>query len=179
MKYRETPQIHKYGESKTTRIMMATVCHVTSSSGLRKFQAAWFLLNRVWVLLFKHLIRNLSVIVHTLIQCIIGIVVPQNRGREPYRLYRSPINPTIQSPPPVPLSAPVCFPVCPYIHLAILFPMSASNDNRANNTGLVDVGQRWLEGNTTGSWEGKASSTVRSTAGGTSLCGIVQVYVTV
>jgi len=26
--------------------MMATVRHVTSSSGLRKFQAAWFLLNR-------------------------------------------------------------------------------------------------------------------------------------
>jgi hypothetical protein len=33
--------MHKYGESKTTRIMMATVRHVTS----RKFQAAWFLLN--------------------------------------------------------------------------------------------------------------------------------------
>jgi len=38
--------MHKYGESKTTRIMMAIVRHVTSSSGLRKFQAAWFLLNR-------------------------------------------------------------------------------------------------------------------------------------
>jgi len=33
-------QIHKYGESKMTRIMTATVRHVTSSSGLRKFQAA-------------------------------------------------------------------------------------------------------------------------------------------
>jgi len=31
--------MHKYGESKTTQIMMATVHHVTSSSGLRKFQA--------------------------------------------------------------------------------------------------------------------------------------------
>jgi len=46
MQDRETPPMHNYGESKTTRIMMATVRHVTSSSGLRKFQAAWFLLNR-------------------------------------------------------------------------------------------------------------------------------------
>jgi len=38
--------MHKYGESKTTRILMATVHQVASSSGLRKFQAAWFLLNR-------------------------------------------------------------------------------------------------------------------------------------
>jgi len=33
--------------SKTTRIMMATVPHVTSGSGLRKFQADGFLLDRV------------------------------------------------------------------------------------------------------------------------------------
>jgi len=46
MKDRETPRINKYGESKMTRIMIATVRHVTSSLGLRKFQAAWFLLNR-------------------------------------------------------------------------------------------------------------------------------------
>jgi len=39
MEDRETPRMRKYGESKTTRIMMATVPHVTSSSGLRKFQA--------------------------------------------------------------------------------------------------------------------------------------------
>jgi hypothetical protein len=39
--------MHKYGESKTTRIFMATIRHVTSSSGLR---AAWFLLNREYVL---------------------------------------------------------------------------------------------------------------------------------
>jgi len=38
--------MHKYGESKMTRIVMATVRHVTFSSGLRKFQAAWILLNR-------------------------------------------------------------------------------------------------------------------------------------
>jgi len=42
----ETPRMHKYGETKTTRIMMATARHVTSSSGLRKFQATLFLLNR-------------------------------------------------------------------------------------------------------------------------------------
>jgi len=40
--------MHKCGESKTTRIMMATVCHVTSSSGLRKFQADGFLFDWVY-----------------------------------------------------------------------------------------------------------------------------------
>jgi len=39
--------MRKYGESKTTRIMMATVPHVTSGSVLRKFQADGFLLDRV------------------------------------------------------------------------------------------------------------------------------------
>jgi len=46
MEDRETPRMHKYGENKTSRIVMKTVRHVTSSSGLRKLQAAWFLLNR-------------------------------------------------------------------------------------------------------------------------------------
>jgi hypothetical protein len=46
MEDRETPRIHKYGESKVTRIIMATVRLVTSGSGLGKFQAAWFFLNR-------------------------------------------------------------------------------------------------------------------------------------
>jgi len=36
----ETPQMHKHGESKTTRIMMPTVHYMTSSSRLSKFQAA-------------------------------------------------------------------------------------------------------------------------------------------
>jgi len=45
MEDRETPRIHKYGESKTTQIMMATVRHVISGSGLRKFQADGFLLD--------------------------------------------------------------------------------------------------------------------------------------
>jgi len=33
--------MRKYGESKTTRIMMATVRHVTSSLGLRKISGRW------------------------------------------------------------------------------------------------------------------------------------------
>ena len=52
MEDRETARMRKYGESKTTRIMMATVPHVTSDSGLRKFQADGFLLTRVYVLEF-------------------------------------------------------------------------------------------------------------------------------
>jgi len=38
----ETPRMRKYGNSKTTGIMMATVPHVTSGSGLKKFQADGF-----------------------------------------------------------------------------------------------------------------------------------------
>jgi len=38
----------KYGESKTTRIMMAVVPHVISGLGPRKFQADGFLLTRVY-----------------------------------------------------------------------------------------------------------------------------------
>jgi len=41
--------MRKYGESKTTRIMMATVPHVISGLGLRKFQADGFLLTRVYL----------------------------------------------------------------------------------------------------------------------------------
>jgi len=54
MEARETPRIHKYGESKTTRIMVASVSHVTSGSGLRKFQATWFMLHRVYQYLQKY-----------------------------------------------------------------------------------------------------------------------------
>jgi len=39
MEDREMPRMHKYGESKMTQIMMATVHHMTSGSELRKFQA--------------------------------------------------------------------------------------------------------------------------------------------
>jgi hypothetical protein len=42
------PRMHKYGETKTTRIMMATVCHVAAWAGRTEYQAAWFLLNRVY-----------------------------------------------------------------------------------------------------------------------------------
>jgi hypothetical protein len=38
MEEKETPRMHKYWESKTTRIMITTVRHVTSGSGLRKFK---------------------------------------------------------------------------------------------------------------------------------------------
>jgi len=48
MEDRETARMRKYGASKTTRIMMATVPHVTSGLGLRKFQADGFLLTRVY-----------------------------------------------------------------------------------------------------------------------------------
>ena len=48
MEEREKAQMRKYGESKTTRIMMATVPHITSGLGLRKFQADGFLLTRVY-----------------------------------------------------------------------------------------------------------------------------------
>jgi len=48
MEDRQTARMRKYGESKTTRIMMATVPHVTSGLTLRKFQADGFLLTRVY-----------------------------------------------------------------------------------------------------------------------------------
>ena len=49
MEDKETARMRKYGESKTTRIMMAIVPHVTSGSGLRKFQTDGFLLTRVYI----------------------------------------------------------------------------------------------------------------------------------
>jgi len=39
----EMAQMRKYGESKTTRIMMVTVQYITSGLGLGKFQADGFL----------------------------------------------------------------------------------------------------------------------------------------
>jgi len=41
--------MRKDGESKTARIMMATVPHVTSGLGLRKFQTDGFWLTRVYL----------------------------------------------------------------------------------------------------------------------------------
>jgi len=49
MEDRETTRMRKYGESKTTGIVMTTVPHVTSGLGLRKFQADGFLLTRVYL----------------------------------------------------------------------------------------------------------------------------------
>jgi len=49
MEDKETPRMHKYGESKTTRIMMVALSHVTAWAGLMKYQTAWFLLNRFYV----------------------------------------------------------------------------------------------------------------------------------
>jgi len=49
MEDRETARMRKYGESKATRIIMATVPHFTTGLGLRKFQANGFLLTRVYI----------------------------------------------------------------------------------------------------------------------------------
>ena len=43
---------YKFGESQTTRIIMATVRHVTAWVGLRKFHANGFLLDRVYIAYF-------------------------------------------------------------------------------------------------------------------------------
>jgi len=51
--------MHQYGESKTTRIMMAIAPHVPSSLGLRKFQADRFLFDRVYKTLW-----SISVTIH-------------------------------------------------------------------------------------------------------------------
>ena len=49
MEDRDKSRMRKYGESKTTQIMIATVRHVTCSSGLRKFQTDGFLLDGVYM----------------------------------------------------------------------------------------------------------------------------------
>jgi hypothetical protein len=60
MEDRETPRMHRYGESKTTRIMMATVPHVTSGLGLRKFLTDGFLLD--WVYNYLKILPNSAVL---------------------------------------------------------------------------------------------------------------------
>ena len=70
MEDREMPWMHKYGESKTTWIMMAIVCHITSGPGHPKFQASWFLFNWVYnvgfgVLLMRNeVIRSITITVN-------------------------------------------------------------------------------------------------------------------
>jgi len=56
------PRMRKYGESETNRIMMATVPHVTSGSGLKKNRADGFLLDRVY---------NVSCIIKTVMPLLI------------------------------------------------------------------------------------------------------------
>jgi hypothetical protein len=48
MEDKETPRMRKYGESKTTRIMMATVPHVTAWAGRTKYRADGFLFDWVY-----------------------------------------------------------------------------------------------------------------------------------
>jgi len=48
MEDRQMSRMRKYGESKTTRIMMATAPQDISGSGLRKFQADGFIFDRVY-----------------------------------------------------------------------------------------------------------------------------------
>ena len=48
-----TLNVALYVESATIRIMNATVRHVSSGSGLTKFYAAWFLLNRVYLFIVQ------------------------------------------------------------------------------------------------------------------------------
>jgi len=55
----EMARMRKYGESKTTRIMMATVPHITSGLGLRKFQADGFLLT--WVYIYSYVCTRMYV----------------------------------------------------------------------------------------------------------------------
>jgi len=57
MEDREMPRMHKYGETKTTRIMMATIRHVTAWAGRMKYQAAWFWLNRVYKRTTVHIVE--------------------------------------------------------------------------------------------------------------------------
>jgi len=58
MEDRETPGKGKYVESKTTRIMMATVPHLTSGLGLRKFQADGFLFYKVYIVFYNSLVHE-------------------------------------------------------------------------------------------------------------------------
>jgi len=48
MEDREMPRMHKYGESKATQIVMATVPHVTAWAGLTKYHADGVLLDWVY-----------------------------------------------------------------------------------------------------------------------------------
>jgi len=70
------------GKLKATRIMMATVRHVTSSSGLRKFQAAWFLLNRGYQCFVGICCLSLQGNIRLLLWWNVGTCVPECAGGE-------------------------------------------------------------------------------------------------
>ena len=53
MEDRETPRMHKYWASKTTRIMMSNVRHVTASAGRPIYQADGFFFDGVYLPLFR------------------------------------------------------------------------------------------------------------------------------
>jgi len=57
---RETARMHKHGKSKTNGIIMAIVRHVTSRAGRRKFQTAWFLQHRVYIITITSMSRPWS-----------------------------------------------------------------------------------------------------------------------
>jgi len=79
MEDRETARMRKHGESKMTRIMMATVPYVTSGLGLRKFQADGFLLTRVYIqqLLHNSCLKLLYLFSSHHVHCLISVVSPQ------------------------------------------------------------------------------------------------------
>ena len=81
MEDRETARMRKYGEIKTTRIMMATVPHVTSGLGLRKFQADGFLLTRVYICY-----RLLLLLLITFVLCIYHYVPETDHVSRVYRV---------------------------------------------------------------------------------------------
>jgi len=66
MEDREMPRKCKCGEGKFTQIMMAIVLHVTSTSGLRKFQADGFLFDGVYTHMknVKYYARYISHVCH-------------------------------------------------------------------------------------------------------------------
>ena len=82
MEDRETARMRKYGESKTTRIMMSTVPHVISGLGLTKFQANGFLLTRVYVV--KTFVSHVTNIYWNTVE----IVISSLKGLDIQRRYK-------------------------------------------------------------------------------------------
>ena len=66
MEDEETPQMCKYGERKTTQIMMATVRNMTSSSGLRIFQVYGFVSDWVYNKIYNIQKKKIYIYTHNL-----------------------------------------------------------------------------------------------------------------